>query len=189
MKILMRSLGIYLAFTALLGLVYPVAIFFVAQVTMPEKANGSLVMKDGKVAGSLLIGQNFTAPGYFNGRPSANNYDAANSGGTNLGPSSGKLADNAAGLCAAARKTCGLGPNDQIPADMVMTSASGLDPHITPANALLQAGRVSKSRGIPLDELRKMIEMNTDPDFIGIWGQPGVNVLKLNIAVDSYRRR
>jgi K+-transporting ATPase ATPase C chain len=185
MKKLIQSIRIYVIFTVLLGLVYPVAITLIAQVLFPYQANGSLLKNGGTVIGSRLIGQGFTKPEYFESRMSANNYDGTNSGGTNLGPSSKKLMDATADKISKVRLENMLKQDTQIPADMVLTSASGLDPHISSENAMLQAGRVASARGIPLSDIKKLIEKNTDNDFIGIWGCPGVNVLALNIGLDQ----
>jgi potassium-transporting ATPase KdpC subunit len=185
MKKLIRSLRIYLVFTIMLGLAYPLAITFISRVLMPYKANGSFLRKGSKVVGSKLIGQSFTGPEYFHARFSANNYNGTSSGGTNLGPSSKKLMDSTADRIAKVRQENGLNPAIRIPADMVLASASGLDPHITFENAMLQAVRVSRTRGIPIIALKGLVHKNTDPDFIGIWGQPGVNVLALNIELDE----
>jgi len=183
MKKIVQSLKAYVIFSILLGLIYPLAITFIAQLAMPYKANGSLIKKDGKVIGSSLIGQGFTKPEYFQSRPSAVNYDATNSGATNLGPSSKKLMDATAQNIMKIRKDNALQEDTAVPADMVLSSASGLDPHISLENALIQAERISKLRGIPVIILKGMIAENTDPDFVGIWGRPGVNVLKLNMAL------
>jgi potassium-transporting ATPase KdpC subunit len=186
-KIIKQSLIAFAFFTLLLGVVYPLFITGLAQVTMPDKANGSLIIKDGKPAGSGLIGQNFDKPEYFHSRPSAVNYDAANSGASNMGPSSAKLMDLAKERIAQARKVNNL-KDEEMPPDMVLSSASGIDPHISRANALLQSKRVAKMRKIPEKEVEEMIEDNTAPDFIGIWGHAGVNVLKLNRALDNLKK-
>lgn len=185
MEQIIRSLKVYVILTVFLGLGYPLLVTIIAHAIMPAKADGSLLVKGNRVVGSSLIGQNFTGPAYFHGRPSANSYDGANSGGTNLGPASKKLMEDAAARIKSIRQENGLTADTPIPADMALSSASGLDAHISVENALLQAPRVSKTRHIPLDDLKRMITGNTDPDFIGIWGRPGVNVLKLNIAVDA----
>jgi K+-transporting ATPase ATPase C chain len=189
MKKIVQSLKAYVIFSVLLGLIYPLGITFIAQFAMPYKANGSLLKKDGKVIGSSLIGQGFAKPEYFQSRPSAVNYDAANSGATNLGPSSKKLMDATAQNILKIRKDNALREDDAVPADMVLSSASGLDPHISLENALIQAERISKIRNIPVIILKGMISKNTDSDFIGIWGRPGVNVLTLNIALDDLKSK
>lgn len=179
MKNIIISIKTFIGFSILLGLIYPLAITGIAQATMKDKANGSLIVKNGQVVGSSLIGQKFDRPTYFNSRPSAVDYNAAGSGASNLGPSSKKL-------IARVKETISkdkLGDKN-IPADMVLTSASGLDPHISLENAQLQIPRIEKIRNISESQLKKLIEENTDHDFIGIWGQEGVNVLKLNLALD-----
>jgi len=180
MKNFITSIKVFIVFSVLLGLLYPLAIAGIAQATMKDKANGSLIVKNGQVVGSNLIGQTFDKPEYFNSRPSAVDYNASASGASNLGPSSKKL-------IARVKETINnekLGDKN-IPADSVLTSASGLDPHISVENAKLQIARISKIRNISKSELEKLVSKNTDHDFIGIWGQPGVNVLKLNIALDK----
>lgn len=184
MKELKISIKAFILFSILLGLVYPLFITALAQVLMPNKANGSLVKKNGIIIGSLLIGQSFTDPKYFLPRPSAANYDASASGADNLGPSSRKLMDLAAERINYARKMNGLS-GGAIPADMVLASASGLDPHISPGNALVQAARIARIRKIPESSIVEIIRRNTDKDFIGIWGRSGVNVLEANIELDS----
>jgi len=186
MKKILLSIRVYLIFTILLGFIYPFVVTVIVQVILPYQANGSIINKNDKVIGSKLIGQNFSNPEYFHSRPSANNYDGVNSGGTNLGPSSKKLIDSTAEKITKIRQENGLGSDTQIPSDMVLSSASGLDPHISLRNALLQVNRISKIRGIAVKDLKKMINNNTDSDFIGIWGCSGVNVLKLNLAVDNF---
>src|ERR1051325_956902 len=173
-----------IAATVILALVccalYPLAVWAIAQIAFPTKANGSLILdKDGTVRGSRLLGQNFTAEKYFRPRPSAagNGYDAANSGASNLGPTSQKLRDSIAQNVADFRLQNGLASNAPVPADAVTASASGLDPHISLENAGLQAPRVAKARGLPIEKVRSLIQQHTDsPDF-GFLGDPGVNVL------------
>jgi potassium-transporting ATPase KdpC subunit len=178
MKNIIISIRAFIVFSILLGLVYPLAITGIAQVAMPQKANGSLIVKNGKVIGSSLIGQKFDKPEYFNSRPSAVDYNAAGSGGSNYGPSGKKLIEQVKAR---------VKNSTSVPADAVLTSASGLDPHISLKNAQLQIPRVSKIRNISESQLKKLIEENTDSDFIGIWGQDGVNVLKLNLALDKVK--
>jgi K+-transporting ATPase ATPase C chain len=167
---------------------YPLVVFGIGQALFRDKANGSLIIaNDGTVRGSKLIGQNFAAAKYFNSRPSAagNGYDAANSGGSNLGPTSQKLNDAIKDRIAAYRAENGLGENDSVPADAVTASGSGLDPHISPHNAELQIARVAKARGMSEEKLRELITQNTDGRDLGILGDPGVNVLALNLALDA----
>jgi K+-transporting ATPase ATPase C chain len=185
MKKIIHSLRAYLVFTLLLGLVYPLAITLIAQVAAPGKANGSLLVRGNKVVGSSLLGQSFADARYFYSRPSANNYDGTNSGATNYGPSSKKLMETTADKIKQARQTNALAADVAIPADMVLSSASGLDPHISVANALLQLRRVAAARHMPEDDLKKRINEHIDPDFIGLWGRPGVNVVALNLALDD----
>ena len=169
---------------------YPLIVFGISQALFHDKANGSLIMdKDGTVRGSKLLGQSFTADKYFHPRPSAagNGYDAANSGGSNLGPTSQKLNDAIKDRIAAYRKENGLSENEAVPADAVTASGSGLDPHITLRNAELQIPRVAKARGLSEDKLRELIQQNSDDRNLGILGDPGVNVLPLNLALDRLR--
>lgn len=179
MKNTLIAIKSFIIFSILLGLIYPLAITGIAQVTMKDKANGSLIVQNGKVVGSSLIGQKFDKPEYFNSRPSAVDYNAAGSGASNLGPSSKKLADRV--KTDIAKNTL----SGNIPADAVLTSASGLDPHISLENAKLQAKRIAEIRGLQILKIDKLISNNTDSEFLGIWGQDGVNVLKLNLALDQ----
>lgn len=176
------SIKAFIGFSVLLGLVYPLTITGIAQVTMPQKANGSLIELDGKPVGSSLIGQKFDKPEYFNSRPSAVDYNAAGSGASNLGPSSKKLISQVKTRIENLKDDK---ENKAIPADMVLSSASGLDPHISVENANFQIPRIAKLRKLDETKLNEIVKKNTDPDFIGIWGQPGVNVLKLNIELDK----
>lgn len=177
MKEIITSIRAFIIFSILLGLIYPLAITGIAQVAFPQKANGSLIIENGKVVGSSLIGQKFDQAKYFNSRPSAVDYNAAGSGASNLGPSSKKLVEQV--------ENRAKGLNKNIPADAVLASASGLDPHISLENAQSQIPRISKIRGISETKLNDLVNKNTDSDFIGIWGQNGVNVLKLNLALDK----
>lgn len=182
---IITSIKVFIGFSILLGIVYPFAIMGIAQVTMPNKANGSLIVENGKVVGSHLIGQKFDSPKYFTSRPSAVNYNAAGSGASNLGPTNKKLITKVEKRVKEVRENNNLNDTQKIPADMVLESASGLDPHISAENANLQAKRVAKIRGISEEKIKKLIADNTDSDFIGIWGQCSINVLKLNIALDK----
>jgi K+-transporting ATPase ATPase C chain len=168
--------------------IYPVVVFGISQVLFRDKANGSLIVdSNGTIHGSRLIGQQFTAEKYFHSRPSAagNGYDATSSGGSNLGPTSKKLADSVAQNIADYRSQNGLGTNEPVPADAVTASASGLDPHISVRNAELQTSRVAKARNLAVDKIRELVRSNTDQPGLGILGEPGVNVLKLNLALDN----
>ncbi|HLJ55044.1 MAG TPA: potassium-transporting ATPase subunit KdpC [Chthonomonadaceae bacterium] len=193
-----------LVMTIAFGLVFPAVITGVARVAFPRQAGGSLVVRDGKVIGSDLIGQSFAAPGYFHPRPSAagNGYDASNSGGTNLGPTSDKLIngvhkrlangkddpgnfDGIKDLAAAYRKENGLAADAPIPADAATRSASGLDPNISPANAEVQVKRVAAARGLSGEAVRQIVARNTEGRDLWVLGEPRVNVLRANLALDS----
>jgi potassium-transporting ATPase KdpC subunit len=167
---------------------YPLLVFGIGQVLFPAKANGSLIVDAGGVVrGSRLIGQPFTADKYFHPRPSSagNGYDPTSSSGSNLGPTSQKLRDAVAQNVADYRTQNGLATNAPVPADAVTGSGSGLDPHISLENARLQADRVAKARGLSTEKVRELIQQNTDPADLGILGDPGVNVLRLNLALDA----
>ena len=167
---------------------YPLVVFGIAQALFPDQANGSLIVdKDGTVHGSRLLGQPFTADKYFQSRPSAagNGYDATSSGGSNLGPTSTNLASAIAQRIADYRAQNSLATNATVPADAVTASGSGLDPHISLQNAELQAPRVAKTRKVSVDKLLALVQANTDSASLGLFGEPGVNVLKLNLALDS----
>jgi potassium-transporting ATPase KdpC subunit len=171
-------------FTLLTGLAYPLAITGIAQLVFPAAANGSLVLRDKTVVGSALIGQNFADAKYFWPRPSAagNGYDAANSSGSNLGTTSKKLVARVTDSVATL-KTAGLAA--PLPADAVTASASGLDPHISPAYALAQAGRIASARALVLGDVEALVRAHTEGPLLGILGEPRVNVLELNLALDG----
>ena len=167
---------------------YPLIVFGISQLLFRDQANGSLITAaDGSVRGSKLLGQAFSDPKYFHPRPSAagNGYDATSSGGSNLGPTSQKLKDAIQGRIAAYRAENGLNETEPVPADAVTASGSGLDPHISVRNAELQTARVAKVRGLSKDKIRELVEQNTDGRDLGILGEPGVNVLQLNLALDQ----
>lgn len=170
--------------TVILGVIYPLGITAIAQVVFPEKANGQLIARDGKVIGSRIIGQGFSSPGYFRSRPSAagTGYDAANSAGSNLGPTNKKLIDAVTANVEAAKKE---NPNAPVPIDLVTTSASGLDPHISPANAAFQIPRVARERGISETDVSRVVADHTERRQLGFLGEPRVNVLELNLALDD----
>jgi K+-transporting ATPase ATPase C chain len=185
---LKTSVLLTLLFAVLLCGVYPVAVWAGAQALFPAKANGSLLVgKDGTVKGSALLAQNFSSDKYFQPRASAagTGYDSTSSGGTNLGPTSQKLNDSIKAAVAAYRTSNGLSADAAVPADAVTSSASGLDPHISLANAALQAVRVAKARGMPIDAVQRLIAAHTDGRDLGVLGEAGVNVLQINIALDA----
>jgi K+-transporting ATPase ATPase C chain len=177
-----------IAFTLLTGLAYPYAITGIAQVAFHRQANGSFVEQNGQTVGSSLVGQNFSGAAYFHPRPSAagvDGYDASASSGSNLGPSSQVLADRVSAGVVDVREDEGLAPDGRVPVDAVTTSASGLDPHISPAYAELQVARVARERSATESDLRQVVERYTDGATFGVLGEPRVNVLKLNLALDT----
>ncbi len=181
---LISAVLITIVTTLLLGVIYPLAITAVAQVAFPFQANGQLIERNGTVVGSRIIGQGFSSPGYFRPRPSAagTGYDAANSAGSQLGPTNKKLIDTVKANVETARKE---NPNAPVPIDLVTTSASGFDPHISPAAAEFQIPRVARERGVAEADVRRLVDANTAGRQLGFFGEPGVNVLELNIALDS----
>ncbi|HTI16802.1 MAG TPA: potassium-transporting ATPase subunit KdpC [Trinickia sp.] len=190
MKNLLRPvLVLFAAMTVITGIVYPVVVTAIGQAVFPHQANGSLIEKDGKPVGSELIGQQFDAPSYFWGRLSAttpNPYNAQNSSGSNLGPTNPALSDEVKGRLAALHDA---DPTNTapVPVDLVTSSGSGLDPEITPAAAAYQAARVAKARGLTSDAVNHLIDLNTSGRQFGVFGEPRVNVLKLNLALDQLK--
>ncbi|MHB9074536.1 MAG: K(+)-transporting ATPase subunit C [Desulfobaccales bacterium] len=181
-----------MALVILLCGVYPLVVWGIAQIVFPSQANGSLVERQGQAVGSVLIAQNFAGPQYFHPRPSAageTGYDGTSSGGSNLGPLSGKLVDQVKDRIAAYRADNHLAPHALIPADAVTASGSGLDPHISLKNAEIQAKRVTAARGLSPAQVANLIETCTDGPGLGFLGEPGVNVLKLNLALDALTSR
>jgi potassium-transporting ATPase KdpC subunit len=191
MKELVAELRASIAATLLLAVlccgIYPAVVWAVGQGLFSHKANGSLVKVDGKVAGSSLLAQGFTAPNYFHPRPSAagQGYDAASSSGTNLGPTSKKLIESVKERVDAYRVENGLTPDARVPADAVTSSASGLDPHISVRNAMLQAARVAKARGLGEKDVLAKVGAHTEGRTFGLLGEPRVNVLTLNLSLDG----
>jgi K+-transporting ATPase ATPase C chain len=200
LKELRPAIVMIVLFTIITGLIYPFVMTGIAQMVFPRQANGSLVVKDGKVMGSELMGQAFASDQYFHGRPSATSapdpkdptktvdapYNAANSSGSNLGPTSKALIERVTKDVEERKKQ---NPNVQVPTDLVTASGSGLDPHITPAAALFQVPRVAKARNMPEDRLRQLVNDQIEGRVLGIFGEPRVNVLALNMALDRAAAR
>jgi potassium-transporting ATPase KdpC subunit len=191
MKIFLKELRTAIVATVILCLivsgVYPVVIWGVAQGLFSHQANGSLIERNGQIVGSELLAQGFSGARYFHPRPSAagTGYDPLNSGGSNLGPTSQKLIDGIKANAAQYRQENGLGAEAVVPADAVTASGSGLDPHVSIRNARLQIPRIAKERGLTEDVVNAQVAKATEQPFLGIGGDPGVNVLKLNIALDA----
>ena len=187
MRSLMVAIKMTVILTLLTGIVYPIAMAGIGQVLFPNQAGGSLVYRNGSPVGSSLIAQNFKAPRYFHPRPSAagtNGYDPTSSSGSNLGPTNKSFIDSVKQRTKAVMEEDSV-PASQVPIDMVTASGSGLDPQISPAAAEIQVERVAKARGISSDTVRALVNSNTQPRWAGFLGEPGVNVLKLNLALDA----
>jgi K+-transporting ATPase ATPase C chain len=186
-KNLITAVLMTIATTVLLGFVYPLVVTALAQTLMKDRANGQLISKDEQIIGSRIIGQPFTSARYFHSRPSAagNGYDATSSGGSNLGPTNKKLIDRVAADVTAAQAE---NPGKLVPVDLVTTSASGLDPHISPAAAEFQVVRVAKARGMSAEQLRVLIAQHTEERQWGFMGEARVNVLELNLELDGVKQ-
>ena len=194
------AIVLVIALTLITGVLYPLSITGIAQVIFPYKAQGSLLERDGKVVGSALIGQEFTSEGYFHGRPSATTapdpndstktvpapYNAANSGGSNLGPTNKSLIERIQGDIEKLKQE---NPSAPVPMDLVTTSGSGLDPHILPEAALFQVPRIAKARNLPEEQVRQLIAEHMSGRFVGLLGEPRVNVFELNLALDRMAAR
>lgn len=190
-KSILNSLLMLLILTLLTGVAYPLAMTGLAQALFPVQANGSLIYQNGQAVGSRLIGQNFTGDGYFHSRPSAagaDGYDGAASSGSNLGPTNAKLKDTVQERLAKVRSENNLPENKPVPGDLVLASASGLDPHISPEAAALQVERVAGQRGMKAAELQALVNRYTEGRQWGFLGEPRVNVLELNLALDAMKK-
>ncbi len=183
-KNLITAVLMTIAMTILLGIVYPLVVTVLAQVLFKDAANGQILHRNGEAIGSRIIAQPFTSPKYFHPRPSAagNGYDAANSGGTNLGPTNQKLIDRVRADAAVLNQE---NPNEPVPVDLLTTSASGLDPEISPAAAGFQVPRVARERGLSEPAVRELVQKHTQQRDLGLLGEPRVNVLELNLALDD----
>jgi potassium-transporting ATPase KdpC subunit len=179
------ALILFMAFTLLTGLAYPLIITGMVQTALPAQAEGSLMVVDGRIVGSELIGQTFQSPGYFHGRPSYVNYSANGSGASSLGPTSARLMQEVSRRIDQVRRENSLPTDQSVPADLVLASGSGLDPHISRQGAIEQVERVAKARGLENSAVQTLIDQNVEPAMLGILGQERVNVLRLNLALDE----
>jgi len=190
-QIIYRAIMATVVLAVITGIVYPLAVTGIAQLVFREKANGSLIKDNEKIIGSRLIGQNFTKPEYFHPRPSAagkRGYDAGSSSGSNLGPTNAKLIESVKNNIRTIQEENPGVRTEQIPVDLVTASASGLDPHISPASALLQVPRIAKTRHLEEAVVKKLVADNTEDRLFGIFGEPRVNVLLLNLALDNIKK-
>lgn len=186
MKAIKNAILIFVVFTIFLGIIYPLVITGISQLAFPGQANGNLIKENGIVVGSELIGQNFSSPGYFHGRPSVINYDSSSSSGSNLGPTNKKLINSVAQRMGQVKAEDSLPTNFKVPADLVLASASGLEGYIYVDSAMIQVPRIAQARGISESEVEKIIQNNKENTFFG-YGNEIVNVLKLNIALDNLK--
>jgi len=185
LKLILQSIRQTIVWTVITGIAYPLLITAIAQAVFKDQANGSLVMRDGKLVGSTLLAQQFTGPTYFWPRPSAGTYATVPSGASNLGPTSAALQTNVVNNLKALRDSSKLPADAPVPSDLVFTSASGLDPHISPEGARFQAARVAAARGVPVEKVSERLEKFVEPPQWGVFGQARVNVLVLNLALDQ----
>jgi K+-transporting ATPase ATPase C chain len=185
---LKTAMLLFIAFSLLTGLIYPLLMTGIIQIALPEQASGSLIVMNGKIVGSELIGQNFTSPGYFHGRPSAVNYAGNGSGASNFGPTNKNLMEQVSQRISEVRAENNLSSNATVPGELVLTSGSGLDPHINVEGAMLQVPRVANARGIPESEVKVLVYQHIEPAQFGIMGQERVNVLNLNLALNELNR-
>jgi potassium-transporting ATPase KdpC subunit len=179
---------LFIAFALLTGLAYPLFITGIVQTALPAKAEGSLIIVDGRTMGSELIGQTFQSPSYFHGRPSYVNYSADASGASNLGPTSARLVEEVSRRIDLVRHENSLHNDQSVPADLVLASGSGLDPHISREGAMEQVARVAEARGLSHSAVQALIDQNVEPAMLGIMGQERVNVLRLNLNLDNMTR-
>jgi potassium-transporting ATPase KdpC subunit len=187
MKEIKNAILIFMLFTILLGIIYPLTITGVSQLAFPVQANGNMIKENGKIVGSQLIGQNFSTPAYFHGRPSVIDYNSSTSSGSNLGPTNQKLIDNITERIHQVKAEDTLSTNSKVPADLVLASASGLEGYIYVNSALIQVPRIARARGISESEVIALIKNNQENTFFG-FGKEIVNVLKLNIALDNLKK-
>ena len=191
MRHVQQAILVFVVFSLLCGLVYPFLITTVSQFIFPWRSNGSIITSGNQILGSELIGQKFNSSKYFHGRPSATDpaYNASSSGGSNSGPSNAKFIGEVKERIEEVRNENVLPSNVPIPADLVLASASGLDPHVSVESAMLQVKRIARERGVSESEVKEMVNQSIAHRLLGIWGQPRVNVFKLNLAMDKLKRK